>query len=89
MSVKLKLVAHFVLLALLPLAAAFVAFGAVVGRAETRVVDAELGAALRAVEQAFHEELLAAERAARGAAASPELQRALAQADVGELQRLL
>jgi two-component system, cell cycle response regulator len=89
MSVKLKLVAYFVLLALLPLAAAFVGFGAVVARAETRVVDAQLGATLRAVEQAYEEELAAAERVARGAAANLELQRALATFDVGELQRLL
>lgn len=89
MSVKLKLVAYFVLLALLPLAAAFVGFGAVLGRAEARVVDAELATSLIAVERAYEEELDAAEREARSAAMDPELQRALARADVNELQRLL
>lgn len=89
MSVKLKLVAYFVLLALLPLAAAFVGFGAVVGRAETRVVDAELATSLLSVERAYEEELDAAEREARSAAMNPELQRALARRDVDELQRLL
>jgi diguanylate cyclase (GGDEF)-like protein len=89
MSVKLKLVAYFVLLALLPLAAAFVGFGSMVGRAETRVVDAQLGAALLAVERAYSDELAAADRRARAVAGSPELQAALVTGEPGELARLL
>ena len=57
MSFKLKLVVYFVLLALLPLAAAFVGFGAVAQRSETRLADARLEAGLRAAVAAYRTEL--------------------------------
>ena len=89
MSFKLKLVAYFVLLSLLPLAAAFAGFSAVVARSETRLVDAQLASAVRASMAAYEEELAAAERLATGMATSIEFQQALAEFDVAELYRLL
>ena len=52
-SFKVKLVAYFVLLSLLPLAAAFWGFSTVAARGETRRVDARLQAGLRATVAAF------------------------------------
>ncbi|HVM16632.1 MAG TPA: diguanylate cyclase [Gaiellaceae bacterium] len=89
MSFKLKLVAYFVLLSLLPLAAAFAGFSAVVARSETRLVDAQLGSALRASLVAYEEELASADRLATSLATNLEFQEALAGYDIGELYRLL
>ena len=47
-SFKFKLVAYFLLLSLLPIAAAFWGFASVAGQSETRRVDARLQAGLRA-----------------------------------------
>src|SRR5882757_157637 len=47
-SFKFKLVAYFLLLSLLPIAAAFWGFSSVAGQSETRRVDARLQAGLRA-----------------------------------------
>jgi diguanylate cyclase (GGDEF)-like protein len=47
-SFKFKLVAYFLLLSLLPIAAAFWGFASVAGQSETRKVDARLQAGLRA-----------------------------------------
>jgi hypothetical protein len=47
-SFKVKLVAYFLLLSLLPIAAAFWGFTSVAGQSETRRVDARLQAGLRA-----------------------------------------
>ena len=63
-SFKVKLVAYFVLLSLLPLTAAFWGFSTVAARAETRRVDARLQAGLRATVAAYQEELAAADQAA-------------------------
>ena len=54
-SFKVKLVAYFMLLSLVPLAAAFWGFSTVASRAETRRVDARLQAGLRATVAAYQE----------------------------------
>ena len=60
-SFKVKLVAYFLLLSLLPLAAAFWGFSTVAARSETRRVDARLQAGLRAALATYQDELEAAE----------------------------
>ena len=60
-SFKFKLVAYFVLLSLLPLAAAYWGFTTVAARAETRTVDARLQAGLRATLAAYQQSLRAAD----------------------------
>src|SRR5256714_12126780 len=77
-SFKLKLVVYFLLLSLLPLAAAFAGFASVVKRSETRLVDTRLQAGLHAALAAYEERLMAAEESARALAPSPSVQRALA-----------
>ena len=89
MSFKLKLVVYFVLLALLPLAAAFVGFGAVAQRSETRLADARLEAGLRAAVGAYRGELASAQREATVTARSRLFQRALLERDTLELRRIL
>src|SRR5690349_18329488 len=59
-SFKLKLVSYFVVLALVPLGAAFLGFRAVVSRSATDQVDARLEAGLRAALTAYQEEVPAA-----------------------------
>ena len=54
-SFKLKLVAYFVLLSLLPMAAAFWGFTTVAGVSQTRQVDARLQAGLRTALAAYQE----------------------------------
>lgn len=76
-SFKLKLVTYFVLLALLPLAAAFWGFQSLTTRSETNRVDARLEAGLRAALNAYGDRLTDAARAAAGEATEPALQRAL------------
>ena len=88
-SFRLKLVVYFLLLSLLPLAAAFSGFAAVTKRSETRLVDARLQAGLRAALAAYQEELGDADRAATSLAGRRAFQRALAERDRGELVRLL
>ena len=89
MSFKLKLVVYFVLLALLPLAAAFLGFGAVAQRSEMRLADARLEAGLRAGVAAFRSELSSAQREAGAFARSRLVQEALVERDRAELRRLL
>jgi diguanylate cyclase (GGDEF)-like protein len=88
-SFRLKLVVYFLLLSLLPLAAAFSGFAAVTKRSETRLVDARLQAGLRAALAAYQEALVDADRAATSLAERRAFQRALAARDRGELARLL
>jgi diguanylate cyclase (GGDEF)-like protein len=88
-SFKVKLVAYFLLLSLLPLAAAFWGFSTVAARSETRRVDARLQAGLRATVAAYQEELVAAGTAAARLAREPAFQRALIRRDRAALQRLL
>ena len=52
-SFKVKLVAYFLLLSLLPLAAAFWGFSTVAARSEARRVDARLQSGLRATLAAY------------------------------------
>ena len=57
-SFKVKLVVYFLLLSLLPLAAAFWGFSTVAARSETRRVDARLQAGLRAALATYQDELV-------------------------------
>ncbi len=88
-SFKVKLVAYFLLLSLLPLAAAFWGFSTVAARSETRRVDAGLQAGLRAGLAAYQDELGAADVAAAQLARNPAFQRALMERDRAALRRLL
>src|SRR4029453_425787 len=87
-SFKVKLVAYFLLLSLLPLAAAFWGFSTVAARSETRRVDARLQAGLRATLAAYQEALGAADASAAKLARRPDFQRALLARDRAALRRL-
>ena len=63
-SFKVKLVAYFLLLSLLPIAAAYWGFTTVAGQSETRRVDARLQAGLRASLATYQEQLDDAQRTA-------------------------
>jgi diguanylate cyclase (GGDEF)-like protein len=88
-SFKVKLVGYFLLLSLLPLAAAFWGFSTVAARSETRRVDARLQAGLRAALATYQDELVGADAAAAQLARSPAFQRALIRRDRGAIRRLL
>jgi diguanylate cyclase (GGDEF)-like protein len=88
-SFKVKLVAYFLLLSLLPLAAAFWGFSTVASQSEARRVDARLQAGLRATLAAYQEALGSADKAAERLARRPSFQRALLARDRGALQGLL
>jgi diguanylate cyclase (GGDEF)-like protein len=88
-SFKVKLVAYFLLLSLLPLAAAFWGFSTVAARSETRRVDARLQAGLRAALATYQDELVAADDAAAALARNPRFQRALMRRDHSAMSRLL
>ncbi len=88
-SFKVKLVAYFLLLSLLPLAAAFWGFSTVAARSETRRVDAQLQAGLRAGLATYQDELVAADEDAAQLARNLAFQRALIRRDRGAIQRLL
>src|SRR6185503_5049120 len=88
-SFKVKLVVYFLLLSLLPLAAAFWGFSTVAARSETRRVDARLQAGLRAALATYQDELIAADAAAARLARSTAFQRALVNGDRAALKRLL
>ena len=88
-SFRVKLVAYFVLLSLLPLAAAFWGFSTVAARSETRRVDALLQAGLRAALAGYQDQLRAAEREAAALSRNPAFQRALVARDRATLRRLL
>ena len=89
MSFRLKLVAYFLLVSLLPLGAAGWALHAVSGRSETRRVDVRLEAGLRAVLAGYKDELSSASRQANRLASSSSFQQALQRRDRRELRRLL
>ena len=89
MSFKLKLVAYFLLVSLLPLAAAAWGLHAVAWKSETRGVDVRLEAGLRAVLAAYKDDLSATTRKANALAADPRFQRALAERDRATLERFL
>lgn len=88
-SFRVKLVVYFLLLSLLPLAAAFWGFSTVAARSETRRVDARLQAGLRATLATYQEALTAADEDAARLARNPAFQRALVRRDRGALERML
>ena len=88
-SFKVKLVAYFLLLSLLPLAAAFWGFSTVAARSETRRVDARLQAGLRATLATYQEALSGADKAAAALARDPAFQQALVRRDRAVLERML
>jgi diguanylate cyclase (GGDEF)-like protein len=88
-SFRVKLVAYFVLLSLVPMAAAFWGFTSVAQRSETRRVDARLQSGLRAAHAAYEEELDSVGRSANALARSGRFQEALAERDAAELAAML
>ena len=88
-SFKVKLVAYFLLLSLLPLAAAFWGFSTVAAQSEGRRVDARLQAGLRATLAAYQEALGSADEAAGRLAREPSFQRALLARDRASLESML
>ena len=87
-SFKLKLVAWFALLALLPLGIAFYGYDQLARRSETRSVDASLNSALRGVVAGYATRLDGAAAQATQLARDPLLQRALRGRDVATLRQL-
>jgi diguanylate cyclase (GGDEF)-like protein len=88
-SFKVKLVLYFLLLSLLPMAAAFWGFSTVAARAETRRVDARLQAELRATIAGYQAQLDGSASAAGQLAHNPSFERALIRRDHQTLQALL
>src|SRR5919197_3733439 len=88
-SFKLRLAAYFVVLAVLPLGAAFWGFSSVLERAEEQRVDSRLEAELRAATAAYTRELAGRTDSARRLAQSAPLQRALERRDRAAISRLL
>jgi diguanylate cyclase (GGDEF)-like protein len=88
-SFKVKLVGYFLLLSLLPLAAAFWGFSTVAARSETRRVDARLQAGVRASLAAYDEALDAANGAATRLARDRAFQHALQARDRRAIERML
>jgi diguanylate cyclase (GGDEF)-like protein len=83
-----KLVLYFILLALVPLAAAFWGFDSLATRSETRRADARLEAGLRASLGAFQDELHDASDAADRLATDRDFQQALRRRDMPVLRRM-
>src|SRR5690348_14852691 len=88
-SFKVKLVVYFLLLSLLPIAAAFWGFTAVAGQSETRKADARLQAGLRAVLADYQERLYGAQREANSLARQRHVQTLLAARDLPGIHYLL
>ena len=88
-SFKVKLVVYFLLLSLLPIAAAFWGFTAVAGQSETRKADARLQAGLRAVLADYQERLDGAQREANSLARQRHVQNLLAARDLPGIHYLL
>src|SRR5436305_1265338 len=84
-SFKLKLVAYFLLLSLLPIAAAFWGFSSVAGQSETRRVDARMQAGLRAAFAVYQERVDAAQHSAEGLARNRTFQTDLQRLDFPSL----
>jgi diguanylate cyclase (GGDEF)-like protein len=89
MSFKLKLVAYFLLVSLLPLGAAAWGLHTIARSSETRRVDARLQAELRSVQASYKDELERATKRAGALARSTPFQRALQRRDTRTLRRLL
>jgi diguanylate cyclase (GGDEF)-like protein len=88
-SLRLKLAAYFLVLALLPLAAAYWAFSSTARASEERRVDERLQTALRAALASLEPDLEAARRTALTVAAEPALHEALAAGDDRAVERLI
>jgi len=88
-SFKLKLVAYFVLLSLVPLAATYWGFSTVAGAGESRQVTLRQEAGLRAALALYAERADRAQAQAERVARSRPLQRALERRDRGELRRIV
>jgi diguanylate cyclase (GGDEF)-like protein len=80
-SFRFKLAAYFVVLSLLPLAAAWWAFGAIADRSVRSSADARLESGLRAALAAYGDELDEAEATARATVGSAQFQQALRDGD--------
>ena len=89
MSFKLKLVAYFLLVSLLPLGAAAWGLHSVARRSETRRVDVRLEAGLRAVLGSYKDQFERAGNHAGRLAASHRFQRDLQRGDRVALRRIL
>ena len=89
MSFKLKLVAYFLLVSLLPLGAAGWALHEVMRSSETRKVDVRLEAGLRALSATYKGQLAAANARASRLANDRALQQALLRGDRAQVQRLV
>ncbi len=89
MSFKLKLVAYFLLVSLLPLGAAGWALHEVMRSSETRRVDVRLEAGLRALSATYKGQVARAGQRAKTLAKNVELQQALLRDDKGKLRRLV
>jgi diguanylate cyclase (GGDEF)-like protein len=87
-SFKFKLVGYFVLLALVPLAAAFWGYQSIAARSQTREADVRLESGLRSGLAAYQDRLDAAGRTANRLARSPAFAPALARRDRPALTRL-
>ena len=88
-SFKLKLVAYFVLLSLVPLAATYWGFSTVAGAGESRQVTLRQEAGLRAALALYAEQADRAQARAEQLARSRPLQRALERRDRRALQRIV
>jgi diguanylate cyclase (GGDEF)-like protein len=88
-SFKFKLVIYFLLLSLLPIAAAFWGFTSVAGKSETRRVDARLQAGLRTSLAGYQQRVDAAQASAERLARSRPLQADLQSRRLGSLAAVL
>jgi diguanylate cyclase (GGDEF)-like protein len=88
-SFRFKLAAYFVVLSLLPLAAAWWAFGAIAERSVRSSADARLESGLRAALAAYADELSEAEAAARALARDEGFQRAVRTGDLTAIEAAL
>ncbi len=88
-SLRIKLVAYFVVLSLLPLAAAYWGFSSAAQARDTGRADSVLRVATRATLAALEEETAAAHAQAAAVAASRELQNALVDGDEARIAAAL
>ena len=88
-SFKVKLVLYFVLLSLLPIAAAFWGFASVAGQSETRRVDARLQAGLRSALTSYQGRLDNAQSQAHALASNRAFQVELQQGNLPMLTNML
>jgi diguanylate cyclase (GGDEF)-like protein len=87
-SFRVRLVAYFLLLALLPLVAALWAFSEVAAQSETSRADTRLNTALRVATADYNDQLVAAARTARSLARATGYQQALVGTNRLALSRL-